>query len=155
MRQSSRSLWSVLALCLTVGCASGRGLSGEFRAHGVLAVAPGGGEVSHAIAIELEQHGYTIVDGAATSRLMSKLNVSEIDMAMPHGLAALSNNGVDAVLFVTASGGDEELQRATVRMTRTRDAQLVAGVNWENGRSARSLTEAAGEIASELIARAQ
>ncbi len=152
---------------LSVGCASARGATGDtYASHGVVAVAPGGGEVSHAIAIELEQRGYTVVDGPATSRLMSKLQVSELDIAMPQGLSSFAKEGVDAVLFVTTSGSAQDLQRATVRLTRTRDAQLVAGVNWQNSMGVdklsgastglrKSVTEAAGEIANELVARAQ
>jgi hypothetical protein len=97
-------------------------------------MAPGGGLLAEAVAVELSNRGYTVVDSASTTRMMVRLNLNEVDIAQPVGLAKLKEQGIDAVLSVRAAGGyDEQPQSASARLNSTATGQVLAGITWQNG----------------------
>ena len=128
-------------------------------------MAPGGGLLADAVAVELANRGFTVIDPATTSNLLIRLNVTEIEVAQPEGLAKLNTQGIDAYLVVRAAGGsDGRPESASARMNSTQTGQVLAGVTWQNGWGGRAgspadrvmrknLSEAANEIASALAQR--
>lgn len=132
-----------------------------------IAIAPGGGLLADAVGVDLSNRGFTVIDPAATSNMMVRLNLNEVEIAQPEGLSKLRGQGVDAFLVVRAAGGyDQQPQSASARMTSTRDGQLLAGVSWQNGFGGQAgsiadrvmrkgLAEAASEIAAALAERAR
>jgi hypothetical protein len=128
-------------------------------------MAPDGGLLADAVGIELSNRGFTVIDQASTSKTMVRLNLNEIEITKPEGLARLKEQGIDAFLIVRAAGGyDQQPQSASARMTSTHNAQLLAGISWQNGWGGQAgsvadrvmrkgLAEAATEIADALVAR--
>jgi hypothetical protein len=131
----------------------------------VIALAPGGGLIADAVGIELANRAFTIIDPSSTSSMMVRLNLNEIEITRPEGLAKLKEQGIDAFLTVRGAGGyDQQLQSASARMTSTHNGKLLAGVTWQNGYGGRAgspadrvmrkgLSEAATEIAVALSER--
>ena len=132
-----------------------------------IAMMPGGGVLADAVAVELLSRGFTVIDGAATSSMMIRLNLNEIEISRPEGLAKFKDQGIDAVLSVRAVGGyDQQPQSASARMTSTADGRLLAGTTWQNGFGGQAgsvadrvmrqgLSQAAGEIATALTKQAR
>lgn len=128
-----------------------------------IAMAPSGGLLADAVAVELSNRGYTVIDAADTSRMMIRMNLDEIDMSRPEGLAKFSGRGIDAILSVRSAGGyDEQPQSASARVTSTDTGRVIAGVTWQNGwggmagsiadRTMRQgLADAAKQIADALV----
>ena len=137
----------------------------DFVDHSVNAIAlsPSGGIMAEAIGIELSAQGYVIIDASVVSDLMVRNNLSEIQVALPKNLRLLKEEGIDAYLFVSTSGGyDGSPNSATVRVNSTHNGKLISGVTWQNawggqeGSMAdrdmrKSVPEAAKQIAKELI----
>jgi hypothetical protein len=97
-------------------------------------MAPDGGLLADAVAVELSNRGYTVIDGAATSRMMVRLNLNEVEIATPVGLAKFKEQGIDAFLSVRSAGGyDEQPQSASARLNSTATGQILSGVTWQNG----------------------
>lgn len=131
----------------------------------VIALAPGGGLLADAVGVELSNRGFTVIDTAATSNMMIRLNLNEVEIARPEGLAKLKDQGIDAFLTVRAAGGyDQQPQSASARMNSTHNGKLLAGATWQNGYGGQSgsiadrvmrkgLSEAATEIAVALSER--
>ena len=131
----------------------------------VIAFAPGGGVLADAIGVELSNRGFTVIDSSATSSMMIRLNLNEVEIAKPEGLSKLKNQGIDAILVVrTAGGQDDNPQSASARMNSTQNGQVLAGVTWQNGFGGQAgsmadrvmrkgLADAAAEIASALAER--
>jgi len=112
-----------------------------------IAMAPSGGLLADAVAVELSNRGYTVVDAADTSRMMVRLNLNEIDISRPEGLTKFSSQGIDAVLSVRAAGGyDGQPQSASARVMSTDTGRLIAGATWQNGWGGR-----AGSIADRTM----
>ena len=142
-------------------------LQGRPPTHAVtaIAMAPSGGVLSDAIAVELFNMGFQIVDTAETSNLLLRLGLSELEVSQPENLRRLHDEGVDAYLSVrSVAGQDGAPQSATVRVNSTHDGSILAGLSWQNGwggmagsmadRTMRKdLVEAATEIAHELAKR--
>jgi len=159
----------ILACASLVGCASSRlstlPVSGKVS-HPIkaIALAPDGGLLADAVGVELSNKGFTVVDSVATSKLMVRLNLNEVKVAKPEGLAKLKDQGIDAFLTVRAAGGyDQQPQSASARINSTHTGQVIAGISWQNGwggqagsiadRTMRKgLAEAAAEIADALVA---
>jgi len=132
-----------------------------------IAIMPGGGVLADAVAVELLNRGFTVIDANATSSMMVRLNLNEIEITRPEGLAKIRDQGIEAVLIVRAVGGyDQQPQSATARMTSTTDGRVLAGVTWQNGFGGQAgsmadrvmrqgLTGAATEIADNLATRVQ
>jgi hypothetical protein len=135
--------------------------------HNVRSIAfmPGGGLLADAVGVELANRGLTVIDSASTSSMMIRLNLNEIEITRPEGLAKFKEQGIDAVLVVRGGGGYDQLpQSATARMNSTHNGQVLAGVTWQNGFGGmagspadrvmrRGLSDAANEIASALMER--
>jgi len=98
--------------------------------------------------------------------MMIRLNLNEIEITRPGGLAKLKDQGIDAFLVVRGGGGyDGQLQSASARMNSTHNGQVLAGVTWQNGFDfgaagspadrvmRKGLMEAASEIATALAER--
>lgn len=159
----------VLACASLVGCASSRlstlpvlgKVSHPIKA---IALAPDGGLLADAVGVELSNKGFTVVDSVATSKLMVRLNLNEVEIAKPEGLAKLKDQGIDAFLTVRAAGGyDQQPQSASARVNSTHTGQVIAGISWQNGWGGQAgsiadrmmrkgLAEAAAEIADALVA---
>lgn len=133
----------------------------------VIAFAPGGGLLADAVGVELLNRGFTVIDSTTTSSMMVRLNLNEIEITHPEGLAKLKGQGVDAFLVVRGGGGyDQQPQNASARMNSTHNGQVLAGVTWQNGFGGaagspmdrimrKGLSEAAAEIAAALAERAK
>ncbi len=103
----------------------------EIRA---IAMAPEGGLLAEAVGIELSNLGYIVIDSSATSRLMIRLNIDEIEIATPQGLGKLKTKGIDAYLTVKGAGAyDNQIQSASARASSTHTGRIIAGVTWQNG----------------------
>jgi hypothetical protein len=167
----SSGLLGILArVMLSIGCASSQISSIPISAkptHKVqaIAMAPGGGLLADAVAVELANRGLTVIDPSSTSNLLVRLNLTEIEVARPEGLAKLRDHGIDAYLVVrSAAGADGRPESVSARMNSTYTGQVLAGVTWQNGwggvagspadRTMRkNLVEAANEIANALAQR--
>jgi hypothetical protein len=131
----------------------------------VIAFAPGGGLLADAVGVELLNRGFTVIDSTTTSSMMIRLNLNEVEITRPEGLAKLKDQGIDAFLVVRGGGGyDQQPQSASARMNSTHDGQVLAGVTWQNGFGGaagspadrvmrKGLSEAAAEIATALAER--
>ena len=165
-----RSLLAALSVTLLSACASSKvstnSTPNQIKALvKVIAFAPGGGLLADAVGVELANRGFTIIDSATTSTMMIRLNLNEIEIARPEGLAKFKTQGIDAMLIVRAGGGyDQQPQSASARMTNTSTGQIIAGVTWQNGFGGaagspadrimrKGLNEAAIEIANALSER--
>ena len=127
-----------------------------------IAMAPDGGLLSDAVAVELSNRGYNVIDSATTSKMMVRLNLNEIEVTRPEGLAKLRDQGIDAFLSVRAAGGyDQQPQSASARINSTHTGRVLAGITWQNGwggqagsiadrQMRKGLAEAATEIADAL-----
>jgi outer membrane lipopolysaccharide assembly protein LptE/RlpB len=129
-----------------------------------IAMMPGGGILADAVAVELSSRGFKIIDPAATSSLIVRLRLKEIEITQIAGLSRFKSQGIDAVLVVRAVGYDQQPQSASVRMTSTESGALIAGVTWQNGFGGeagsvvdrvmrKGLSQAAAEIANQLAAQ--
>lgn len=167
MRDGMRCLIVLGALFLS-GCGTSQTSSlptTQNAAVKTIAMMPGGGILADAVAIELSARGFRVIDSAATSSLMVRLTLKEIEITQPAGLSKFRSQGIDAVLVVrAAAGNDRQPQSASARMSSTENGALIAGVTWQNGFGGESgsiadrvmrkgLTQAATEIANALAAR--
>jgi len=131
----------------------------------VIAFAPGGGLLADSVGVELSNRGFTVIDASTTSSMMVRLNLNEIEIARPEGLAKFKDQGIDAILTVRGGGGYDQLpQSVSARMNSTHNGQVLAGVTWQNGYGGaagspvdrvmrKGLAEAAAEIATALADR--
>ena len=158
----------LLAVTLVSGCATSRvsavpTLAKPATPVRTIALAPTGGLLAEAVGVELSNRGFVIIDSASTSKLMVRLNLNEIEIAKPEGIAKLKAEGIDAYLSVSAAGGyDQQPQSASARMNSTQTGQIIAGVTWQNGWGGQAgsiadrvmrkgLSEAAAEITDALV----
>jgi hypothetical protein len=127
-----------------------------------IAMMPGGGLLADAVVVN---KGFTIIDPAGTSSLMIRLNLDEVEISRPEGLAKFRSQGIDAILAVKTAGGyDQQPQSASARMNSTTDGRVIAGTTWQNGFGGEAgsiadrvmrqgLSQAASQIANELASR--
>jgi len=164
------SLFFVTVALFLTGCASSKVSSLPVSNQAkhmvkVIAFAPGGGLLADSVGVELSNRGFTVIDASTTSSMMIRLNLNEIEIARPEGLAKFKNQGIDAILTVRGGGGYDELpQSASARMNSTHNGQVLAGVTWQNGFGGaagspadrlmrKGLADAAAEIAAALAER--
>ena len=131
----------------------------------VIAFMPGSGLVADAVGVELSNRGFTIIDSTTVSSMMVRLNLNEIEITRPEGLAKLRAQGIDATLVVRSSSSNDNLpDSASARMNSTENGKVIAGVTWQNGYGCQAgspcdrvmrkgLTEMASEIAEALSKR--
>jgi hypothetical protein len=160
----------LLLVMLLSGCASSKLSSIPVSDQGVrtvnaIAFMPGGGLVADAVGVELANRGFTIIDSATVSSMMVRLNLNEVEIIKPEGLAKLKDQGIDAVLSVRAAGSyDSQPQSVSARMNSTLNGKVIAGVTWQNGYGCapgspcdrmwrKGLTDVASEIADALAQR--
>jgi len=127
-----------------------------------IAMAPGGAVLSEAVAIELANKGFTVIDSDSTTKLVARLGITEVELATPSGMSKLKSQGIDAFLAVKGlAANDGRPISCSARLNSTSDGKLIAGVSWQNGwgggagsiadRTMRKgLTEAAAEITEAL-----
>jgi hypothetical protein len=85
------------------------------------------------IGLELLGLGFEIIDSARTATI-ARNTTEEIEYLAPESLAALSNNGADAILSCRAViGYDGSPDNASVRLISTRTGTLIGGATWTNG----------------------
>jgi len=159
----------IVVLVASVSCATSK-LStspSQTPSHSVksIAMAPSGGLIADAIAVELFNRGFHVIDTAETSNLLVRMGLSEIEVTTPENLARLRDQGVDAYLVArSAAAADGRPQSASVRVNSTHTGAILAGVTWQNGWGGiagspadrvmrKDLTEAAVEIAIDLAKR--
>lgn len=130
-----------------------------------LAIAPGSGVFGDALAVELFNSGITIVDASQTTSIIGRAGLNEFEITTREGNDVLSDAGIDAVLTArTVSADDGTPESASVRVTSTRNGEVLAGITWQNGwggqrgsladRTMRkNLSAAAQDIADELMTR--
>mgnify|MGYP000031128157 CR=1 FL=1 len=128
-----------------------------------IAIAPDSGILAEAVAVDLSNRGYTVIDSSTTSKMMVRLNLSEIEVSKPVGLTKLKDQGIDALLYVKAVGANDGRPiSASARVISTYSGKVISGVTWQNGwggkagsiadRSMRKgLSEAAAEITDALV----
>lgn len=158
----------LLLAVLIMGCSASRisSLSTTGSSTGsinAIALASSGGLLADAVGVELSNRGFTVIDSGATSKMMVRLNLNEIEITKPQGLEKLNKQGIDAFLTVRAAGGyDMQPQSASARMNSTKTGRVLAGISWQNGwggqagsiadRTMRKgLAEASKEIAEALV----
>jgi hypothetical protein len=167
----NRRLLLTLAILPTalMGCASSKvsssvpnGTHSSAQSVRAIAMAPGGGLLSEAVAIELSNRGFNVIDSPSTTKLLVRLDMSELELSKPEGLAKLQAQGIDAYLSVKGLGAqDGRPISCSARLNSTSTGKVIVGVTWQNGwgggagsiadRTMRKgLTEAATEIAAEL-----
>ena len=159
----------LLGCMFLIGCASSgvsmMPVTGKVS-HPVKAIAltPDGGLLADLVGVLLSNRGFIVIDSASTSKLMVRLNLNEVEIARPEGLAKLKDQGIDAFLTVrSVAEYDQQPQSASAIVNSTHTGQVIAGISWQNdwGRQAGSianrtmrkgLVEAAAEIAEALVA---
>jgi hypothetical protein len=168
MKRYFSNVLVLFAIVAVTGCATSRlsavPTAGKTPASvRTIALAPTGGLLAEAVGVELSNKGFVVIDSASTSKLMIRLNLNEVEIAKPEGLAKLKAEGIDAYLSVSAVGGyDQQPQSASARMNSTHNGQIIAGVTWQNGWGGQAgsivdrvmrkgLSEAATEITDALV----
>lgn len=165
-------LLAIISTVILAACASSKismvpVSGGSTHAVKSIALAPDGGLLSDAVAVELSNRGFNIVDSASTSRMMVRLNLNEVEITRPEGLAKLRDQGIDAFLTVrSAAGYDQQPQSASARINSTHNGSVLAGITWQNGwggqagsiadrQHRKGLADAATEIADALAKNIQ
>ena len=161
------TLLAIVSTLILAACASSKistmpvvgGLTHSVKS---IAMAPDGGLLADAVAVDLSNRGFNIIDSATTSRMMVRLNLNEIEITRPEGLAKLRDQGIDAFLIVRAAAGyDQQPTSASARINSTHTGRVLAGITWQNGwggqagsiadrQHRKGLAEAASEIADAL-----
>jgi hypothetical protein len=130
----------------------------------VIAVMPGG-LIADAVAVELANKGFTIVDASATTNRVRRENTRETEIIEPESIAQLRSRGVDAIVQVRSTTDRRaNLVSATARMTSAHNSALLAAVSWQNANAGevgsiadrtvkKGVSDAAADIANELVAR--
>jgi hypothetical protein len=138
---------------LLLGCAAHRVVSvGRFPTIDpplkTIALAPSGGIFADVIGIELSARGYTIADTGTTLALLVMMHKTPDDLFMPEVMAKLKDRGIDAILTVQKTDGEDGLpQTVQIRLYGTEPVADLGGVAWRNGWIRRGVLESAQEIA--------
>lgn len=159
--QLRRGSVSSLALALSTAC-SGATMSTPQNLRPLpekiesVALAPSGGVLADAIGTELFNHGIQVIDTQETSNYLVRLNLDEIELMQPKTLSALRGRGITALLSVkSVAGYDARPQSATVRVVSTQTGELVAAVNWQNGRGGAQGSPADAMMRKDIVGAAQ
>jgi hypothetical protein len=165
LRAAAVSILLLLGACSSSKISSTQLTDQSLQPVKVIAFMPGGGLIADAVGIELSNKGFIIVDSSSMSNMMIRLNLNEIEIVRPEGLAKLKTQGIDAVLSVRgAAAYDDQPQSISARMNSTATGRVIAGVTWQNGYGCapgspcdrvmrKGLTDAANEIANALAQR--
>lgn len=121
-----------------------------------VALAPSGGVLADAIGTELFSRGFRVIDTQETSNFLVRLNLDEIELFQPRTLEALRERGLNAVLSVkSVAGYDGKPQSATVRIVSTKSGELIAAVNWQNGRGGARGSPADAMMRKDIVGASQ
>lgn len=159
---------SCVAAIALAGCASSKvstlpTTSEAGHAVKAIAMAPSGGVLADAIAVELVNRGFQVIDSESTTKLFVRLNMSELEVSKPEGMSKLQAQGIDAYLSVRAVGANDGLPTsASARLNSTHTGKVLAGATWQNGWGGRAgsiadrtmrkgLSETAAEITDALV----
>lgn len=167
MKLTAFRLLAIISAAALAGCASSKvstiGKANLNHPVNTIAMAPSGGVLADAVALELFNRGYNVIDTNQMSQLMVRMNLSEIEVMKRQNLESLKDEGIDVVLNCRAVAGYDGLpQSATVRLTSTHTGAVVAGLTWQNGRGGqvgsmadrsmrKDVVEAAVEIVGEMV----
>jgi hypothetical protein len=125
---------ALLSGCATSSVSSLPAISKSSEPVKVIALGSGGGMLADAVGVELSNRGFSVIDVSAMTQMMVRLNLNEIEVSQPQGLAKLKSQGIDAYLVVRSAGGYDGLpQSASARVNSTATGQVIAGVSWQNG----------------------
>ena len=126
-----------VALLVLVGCggAQTRGGSGSnVTSVRAIAIQPGTGVAGDALAIELFNSGFNVVDPNQTASILGNVGLAEFEITTKQAFSALTESGIDAVLTVrVVNGYDSKPQSISARVTSTLTGSILAGATWENG----------------------
>jgi hypothetical protein len=112
--------------------------------------------LADAIGTELFGSGFRVIDTQQTTNYLVRLNLSEVELSEPRSLGLLHQQGIQAVLNVRAVAGyDDKPQSATVRVVSTQNGELVAAVNWQNGRGGARGSPADAMMRKDVVGAAQ
>ena len=121
-----------------------------------MALAPSGGVLADAIGTELFSGGLRVIDTQETSNFLVRLNLDEVELLQPGSLSAMRDRGISAVLSVkSVAGYDGKPQSATVRVVSTKTGELIAAVNWQNGRGGARGSPADAMMRKDIVGAAQ
>ena len=156
-----------VSLVFLLGCAGSKVSRGVLNPvdHPIktIAVAPSGGTMGDAIAVEFANRGYSVLDTENMAQLLLQLDIPEYELVQPQRLSALKEKGIDAYLIIRSEMGyDSNPQNAVARLHSTHTGGIIVGITWQNGhggqagsladRSMRKgLVDAAAEIAQALL----
>lgn len=152
----------ILAACASSKISTVPVVGGVTHSVKSIAMAPDGGLLADAVAVDLSNRGFSIIDSATTSKMMVRLNLNEVEITRPEGLVKLREQGIDAFLTVRAAAGyDQQPTSASARINSTHTGRVLAGITWQNGwggqegsiadrQHRKGLVEAATEIADAL-----
>src|SRR5262245_53387702 len=150
-------LFVVLSLLwLDNGCSAGRVISvGRFPSIDppikAIALDPNGGIFADVIGIELAARGYTTFDTGATLALLVLMQKTQHDLLSPEVMARFKEHGIDAVLVVQKTDGNDGLpQTVHIRLHRTGSGTELGGIDWKNSWVRRGTLESAQEIATAM-----
>lgn len=128
----------ILMTLFLIGCAGSRlniSKSATVFDLKTIALMPGGGVLADAIGIELLRYGFDIIDPATITSCMVRLNLTEIEFALPQNLKKLADEGIDAVLLVkSVSGYDNRPNSASIKLVSTATGRLLIGATWQTGK---------------------
>lgn len=130
---------SVCAFCLILAGCAAASMSEIGNAKPVtqpitrIAIAPGSGPLGDAIGVELFNLGYHIVDARQTKGIIGSSGLQQFEVYSADGYAALRRQGIEAVLTAKGVAVKGLPESASVRVTSTRNGDLLAGLTWQNG----------------------
>jgi hypothetical protein len=157
MREAAtlRLLVVLSLLWLVDGCASGRvmpvGRTPIDPPLKTIALAPNGGIFADVIGIEFAGQGYTIFDTGATLALLVLMQKTRDDLFSPEVMARFKEHGIDAVLVVQKTDGNDGLpQTVQIRLHSTESVTDVGGIDWKNSWIRRGTLESAQEVAAAM-----
>jgi len=121
-----------------------------------IALAPSGGVLADAIGTELFNHGLQVIDTQQMSTYMVRWNLNEIELLRPANLQTMRNQGISAFLSArTVAGYDGKPQSASIRVVSTANGELIAAVNWQNGRGGAQGSPADAMMRKDIVAAAE
>jgi hypothetical protein len=144
---TSRTLLMAAVLLVVAGCAGSKIVetkAPDYIDHSVrtLAIAPpddlfrsDGNQLIDAIAVELGKRGYSVIVPRDTGALLTKYNISPVDVLTQQALTAFGKDGADAVLSVSSKAADiggPGMRYVKATVTSARTSKQIGVINWTN-----------------------
>lgn len=144
----------VCACLLLAGCGGAQvrgGRISEVTPVSSVAIQPGTGVAGDALAIELFNRGFQVIDPNQTASILGSVGITEFEVTTKLAFEALQARGIDSVLTVRiAKGYDGKPQSVSTRVTSTLTGSIIAGAVWENGWGGAQGSPADGIMRSDL-----